>query len=522
MTIVDMVIRNARRFPNQLAFVEICPNKNFRKEVTWKEFADRVNRLANALLKMGIGRGDKVLHMMMNSVNWLEAYFAVIKTGAVVVPLNFRFVSSQIKYCADTVEPKVFIFDCNFTDRVAPIQSELKSVNDYIFVGKDAPKGARKYEELLAEAPVAPVDAGLTGDDDCAIYFTSGTTGTPKATLLNHRNMTATAMHENYAHRETSRDNFLLLQPLYHTGGKMHWFGFLIAGGRCTMVTGGETITPKLIMETISRERITEVMLLVPWIQDLVTSMDKGEIKLEDYDVSSWKLMHSGAQPIPPTLIRHWKGWFMHVAYETHYGLTESAGPCIHLLPENLSRVGAIGFPMLELDARIVDDHNNDVPHGTVGEIILNGDNIMTGYYKNPEETAKTLIDGWLHTGDLGKMEPDGCIAFVDRKKDLIITGGENIYPWEIEELFHSHYKVADAALIGIPDTRLGEVAIAVIQPKANSNLTEHEFRQYFESKLPKYQWPRAVIFDQVPRNPTGKIEKVKLREKYNNYKWQK
>lgn len=380
----------------------------------------------------------------------------------------------------------------------------------------------KEYEKLFASASTEPVDAGLTGDDDCAIYFTSGTTGTPKATLLSHKNMSATAMHENYAHHETSRDNFLLLQPLYHTGGKMHWFGFLIVGGRCTMLTGGERINAKLILETISKERITEVMLLVPWIQDLVTALDRGELKLEDYDVSCWKLMHSGAQPIPPTLIRHWKGWFLHVNYETHFGLTESAGPCIHLFPENIHRVGAIGFPMLELDARVVDENNNDVPYGKVGEIILKGDNIMKGYYHNPTETAKTIIDGWLHTGDMGKMEPDGCITFVDRKKDLVITGGENIYPWEIEELFHGHPEVADAALIGIPDTRLGEVAIAVIQPKANSNLTEKEFREYFESQLPKYQWPRAVIFDQVPRNPTGKIEKPKLREKYRDYKWQK
>jgi acyl-CoA synthetase (AMP-forming)/AMP-acid ligase II len=522
MTIVDMVTRNARRFPNQLAFVEICPSKKFRRQMTWKEFDDRVNRLANVLSKMGLRKGDKVLHLMMNSINWLEAYFGVIKTGAIVVPLNFRFIGSQIKYCADTVEPKIFIFDDNFTERVVPLQSQLKTVNEYIFIGQDAPKSAREYEKLLIAAPVESVDAGLTGDDRCAVYFTSGTTGTPKATLLSHRNMSATAMHENYAHRDSSRDYFLLLQPLYHTGGKMHWFGFLIAGGRCTIVTGGEKITARLILETISRERITEVMLLVPWIQDLVTSMDKGEIKLEDYDVSCWKLMHSGAQPIPPSLIRHWKGWFMNVAYETHYGLTETAGPCIHLLPENLSRVGAIGFPVLELDARIVDEHNNDVPYGTVGEIILKGNNIMIGYYENPEETAKTLIDGWLHTGDLGKMDPDGCITFLDRKKDLVITGGENIYPWEIEKFFHSHPKVADATLIGIPDTRLGEVALAVIQPKEGSNLTEQEFRQYCESKLPKYQWPRAVIFDQVPRSPTGKIEKLKLKEKYNNYKWYK
>ena len=522
MTISDMVSRNARKYPNQLAFVELCPSKNFRKEITWHEFDDRINRVANALLKMGLRKGDKVLHLMMNSVPWLETYFGVIRAGGWIIPLNYRFIGSQIKYCADVAEPKFFILDDNFTDTVMPVCSEMKTIKDYIFIGKNVPQGMHEYEQLIAGASSAPVNIDLPEDDGCAIYFTSGTTGAPKATVLTHRNMVATAMHENHAHRENSRDNFLLLQPLYHTGGKMHWFGSLIVGGRCTIITGGERISAQLILETISREKITEIMLLVPWIQDLVTALDKGELKLDNFDVSSLKLMHSGAQPIPPTLIRHWKGWFLHAGYETHYGLTESAGPCVHLLPENIERVGALGWPMLELDARIVDDKDNDVPFGVVGELILKGDNIMKEYYKNPEQTAQALKGGWLHTGDMAKMEPDGCLTFVDRKKDLVITGGENIYPWEIEELFHAHPKVADAALIGIPDERLGEVALAIIQPKANVAITEQEFKEYYEPRLPKYQWPRAVIFDRIPRNPTGKIEKPQIRNKYRNYKWQK
>ena len=221
-----MVSRNARKFPNQLAFVELCPSKNIRNELTWKEFDDRVNRLSHALMGMGIRKGDRVLHLMMNSMSWLEAYFAAIRIGACVVPLNYRFISSQVKYCADVSEPKILILDDHFTNVVTPIRSELKTVEDYIFMGKDIPPGMHEYENLIARSPPARVNVDLAGDDECAIYFTSGTTGPPKAAVLAHRTMVATAMHEHHAHGETSRDNFLLLQPLYHTGGKMHWFGF--------------------------------------------------------------------------------------------------------------------------------------------------------------------------------------------------------------------------------------------------------------------------------------------------------
>jgi len=370
------------------------------------------------------------------------------------------------------------------------------------------------FEEVIAKASSKPLEVELTGEDECGLYFTSGTTGVPKATLLTHRNMESVAIHENYAHRETNNDNFLLLQPLYHTGGKMHWFGNLIVGARATMIVG-EKITPKLIFETIQNEKATITMLLVLWIQDMVSALDSGELKLEDYDLSSWRLMHSGAQPIPPSLVRHWKEYLTNVQYETHFGLTESTGPCIHLGVENMRKLGAIGRPNLNLDARVVNEKDEDVAPGEVGELILKGDNVMKEYYKNPEKTAETLRNGWLHTGDMVKMDSDGFIYFVDRKKDVVISGGENIYPAEIEDLLHALPKINDAAVIGIPDERLGEIAAAIIEPKPDVVLTEEEVKEFYEPRLAKYMWPRRIIFDKVPRNPTGKIEKPKLREKY-------
>ena len=520
MNIIEMLTRNARLYPDAPALSEIQPNKEIKHTITWKEFEGRVNRAANLLLGFGVKKGDRVAHLMMNSINWLEAYFGILKTGALAVPLNFRFIGDQIKYCLDLAEPKVMILDQWFRDRIDAIRNDLTGLDDYIFAGPNPPRGMAAFEKEMDRSSAEPTDLELSPDDECALYFTSGTTGDPKAALLTHRNLETAAIYENYAHRQTVKDHFLLLQPLYHTGGKIHWFGNLIVGARCSLFTGGINLTPKLILESIQNEKITEVMLLVPWIQDMLTALECGELKVKDYDLSSWRLMYSGAQPVAPSLIRRWKEHFKNVQYETLYGLTESTGPCIHTGLDNLPKLESIGRAYLNLDARVVDDQDEDIPFGQVGELILRGDNVMKEYYKNPEKTAETLRNGWLHTGDLVKMDDEGFIYFIDRKKDMVISGGENIFPAEIEDLLHTQPNVHDVAVIGIPDDRLGEVAIAIIEPKPGQNLTEKEIKRFYEPLLPKYCWPRLIIFDTIPRNPTGKIEKPKLRQKFAHLEW--
>jgi len=520
MTITEILARNARLYPNSTALTEITPSKNLKRTITWKEFDDNANRVANALIERGIKKGDVVIHLMMNSIKWLEAYFGILKTGAMAAPLNFRFISRQIKYCVDIAEPKIMILDSDFAERVEEIRSELPTIKHYIFLGENMPEGMEGYDDVLAKSSPTPPDVKLGSEDEAGLYFTSGTTGEPKATLLCHRSLEHVAVNENFSHRETRKDCFLLIQPLYHTGGKMHWFGSFIAGARAVMTTGGERVTAELILDTISKEKITLCMLLVPWLQDIVTALDRGNLKLEDYDVSSLRLVHSGAQPIPPVLVRRFLKYFPNIDYEENYGLTESAGPCMHLGLENIHKLGSMGYPRLNLDARIVDDKGEDVPIGTVGEMILKGNHIMKEYYKNPEKTAETLKDGWLYTGDLVKQDEDGFIYYIDRKKDLIISGGENIFPVDLESVLIGQPKVKDVAIIGIPDERYGEVVAAVVQPKAGVDLTEEEMRAYFEPQLPKYAWPRIILFGDVPRNPTGKIEKPKLRERYADVRW--
>jgi acyl-CoA synthetase (AMP-forming)/AMP-acid ligase II len=520
MTITEILARNARLYPDSTALIEITPSKNLRKTITWKEFNDRANKVANALIERGIKKGDVVMHLMMNSICWLEAYFGILKTGAMAAPLNFRFISRQIKYCVDIAEPKIMILDQDFSQRVEEIRSDLATVKHYIFVGQNVPEGMEAYEDVLSKASAAPPDIQLSGEDEAGLYFTSGTTGDPKATLLCHRSLEHTAVNENYSHRETRKDCFLLIQPLYHTGGKMHWFGSLIAGARAVMTTGGERVTAPLILETISKEKISLCMLLVPWLQDIVTALDRGDLKLSDYDVSSLRLVHSGAQPIPPVLVRRFLKFFPNIDYEENYGLTESSGPCMHLGLENIHKLGSFGYPRLNLDARVINDKGEDVPAGTVGELLLKGNHIMKEYYKNPEQTAQTLKNGWLYTGDLVRQDEEGFISYIDRKKDLIISGGENIFPVDLEAVLIGQPKVKDVAIIGIPDDRYGEVVAAVVQPKEGVDLTEEEMRSYFEPQLPKYAWPRLILFGDVPRNPTGKIEKPKLREKYADVRW--
>ncbi len=313
-------------------------------------------------------------------------------------------------------------------------------------------------------------------------------------------------------HRQTREDNFLCIPPLYHTGAKMHWFGSFLAGSRAVLLRG---VKPEWVFRAVSEEKITIVWLLVPWAQDILDAVERGDLKLKDYQLDQWRLMHIGAQPVPPSLVRRWREHFPTHDYDTNYGLSESIGPgCVHLGLENIHKVGAIGKPGYQWEIRIVDENGAPVKQGDVGELCVKGDGVMKGYYKNPEATAEILKDGWLFTGDMARMDEDGFVYLVDRKKDVIITGGENIYPVQIEDFLRTHEAIKDAAVIGLPDHRLGEIVAAVIELKPGFAGSEAEMAKFCEA-LPRYKRPRKIFFEQVPRNPTGKIEKPKLREKY-------
>ncbi len=515
MLITEILARNARVYGDETALIEREPAQNRRAEITWLEFDRQSNQLANALMARGIQKDDRVVHLMTNCIEWLPIYFGILRTGAWAVPLNFRFEAPTIQTCVETAEAKAFIFGPEFIDRINAVKDRLdRSVHTYVFVGPDAqcPDYAHSYPQFIASAATSDPEVAIEITDSAGLYFTSGTTGDPKATLLTHRNLEAACIVENHHHRQTHDDNFLCIPPLYHTGAKMHWFGNFMVGAKAVILKG---IEPRWILEAISEERVTLVWLLVPWALDLLFAIESGDLKLKNYNLDQWRLMHIGAQPVPPSLIKEWIKIFPHHQYDTNYGLTESTGPgCVHLGMKNMHKVGAVGIPGFDWEYKIVDDQLNPLPQGEPGELLVKGPGVMKCYYRNPEATAQAIKSGWLLTGDIAKVDEDGFIWLVDRKKDVIITGGENVYPVEIEDFLQGHPKIQDVAVIGLPSLRLGEIATAIIKLKPGQELSKDEIRAYCKT-LPRYKRPRKFFFDDVPRNPTGKIEKPKLRKKY-------
>lgn len=533
MPITDFLENNARNYGNDIALVEVNPEvkevvrktwkeyelmepnptASYRREITWAVFNEKANRFANMLIGRGVKKNDKVAILLMNCLEWLPIYFGILKAGAIAVPLNYRYSSDEIAYCLDKADIDILVFGPEFIGRVEEIAEEISEHRLLFYVGSSCPSFAEDYSELTANSSSISPNMILSDQDNAAIYFSSGTTGFPKAILHNHESLMHAAKVEQNHHGQTKEDVFLCIPPLYHTGAKMHWFGSLISGGKAVLLKG---TTPASILETVSNEHCSIVWLLVPWAQDILEALDSGELKMEDYDLSQWRLMHIGAQPVPKSLVRHWKDYFPNHLYDTNYGLSESIGPgAVHLGVDHIDKVGAIGVPGYGWQAKIIAENGEEVKRGEVGELCLKGPGVMTCYYNDPQATADVLKGDWLLTGDMAMQDEDGFYYLVDRKKDVIITGGENLYPVQIEDFIRGMDAVHDVAVIGLADKRLGEIAAAVIEVKPGYSLSEEEVNKFCYS-LPRYKRPRKIIFAEIPRNPTGKIEKPVLRKRYN------
>ena len=432
--------------------IEPTPFVHYRREITWSVFDEKANRFANLLLSRGVKRGDKVAILLMNCLEWLPIYFGILKAGALAVPLNFRYSADEIEYCVNKSDTDVLVFGPEFIGRVEEIADSVSKNRLLFFVGDGCPSFAESYAHQTANCSGMAPNVEISDQDDAAIYFSSGTTGFPKAILHNHESLMHACKVEQKHHGQTHDDVFLCIPPLYHTGAKMHWFGSLLTGSKAVLLKG---VSPKTILETVSNEKCTIVWLLVPWAQDILVELDSGRLKPDDYELSQWRLMHIGAQPVPQSLIRRWKEYFK-------------------------------------------------------------GPGVMKCYYNDEEATKEVLHGDWLYTGDMAEMDEDGFIYLVDRKKDVIISGGENLYPVQIENYLSKHEAVKDVAVIGLKDDRLGEIAAAIIELVPGAVCTEDEMNEFCKG-LPRYKRPRKIFFADVPRNPTGKIEKPKLRKMYQS-----
>ncbi len=507
---------NASKFPNREFLIESFPSKKVRRALTWKELDDQTNKVANFLIKeCGIKKGDVVQHLMMNSIEWYITYMAVLKAGAVISPLNFRFASGDIKYACDVTKSKVFILGDGFVPRVEPIMKEMPYVTQYICVGDNVPASMKSYKQIMEKGDTADVLVDTKDDDMAELMFTSGTTGAPKPVCHTHETLFYIGIGNALTYNLGYNSVYLAPHPFYHSGTLFLSYPCFIAAGKILMAM---EIQPEFYLRSLADEKCTGGWNTVPTWSDVLNAIKSGAVNLKDYDLSALRHIEIGAQPVPYVLLEDSKKIFPNLPIANIYGITEGGGGGLtNCYDEDIMRKpGSIGKATVFMEAKVVDGNGNECKAREVGELLMKGPRLMKEYAYNPEMTAKTITDGWLHTGDLAYIDEEGYIFFADRAKDLIIRGGENIFPAEIEDCLRKHPKVQDIAVLGYPHPRLVEIVMAIIQTKPGQTLTDQEVLDFVKEKgLAKYKWPEKMVYTDIPRNPAGKIEKPKLRDIY-------
>jgi fatty-acyl-CoA synthase len=472
---------------------------------TYRELNERANRLANALKALGVGYGDRVGLLALNEPEFYDLYFGLGKIGAILVPVNYRLAGPEIQFILSDCAPKVFVLGQEYRDIVDSIRSDIPT-KELIILSDTPPEWAKSYETVLSGA--SPEEPEITGGDDdtLTILYTSGTTGRPKGAELTHNYYYWSSVNIMSTLSNLGESNLVAL-PLFHIGA--------LSGPPLYVYTGGKTVLlrsldPKRFLELLQEEKITgfgsvpALLDILKWVPDF-----------EKYDWSSVKIILVYAAPVPVTLIKEYAA--VGIQVRQLYGLTEGNTATVLDSENALTKAGSCGKPFFHADIRVVDDEGRDTGPEVKGEVLLRTPNIMKGYWNRPEETAKTIKDGWLYTGDVGRLDKDGFLYIMDRKKDMIISGGENIYPAEVEDALLAHPKIADVGVIGYPHEKWGEAVKAVVVVKPGETLTEPELIDWCQGKIGRFKIPKAVIFtDAIPRTPTGKILKRVLRDTYN------
>lgn len=478
------------------------------RRFSFSELNARANRFAHTAQNEGIGKGDRVAILMMNSVEFLEAFFGLAKIGAIVVPLNWRLVADELEYIIANAGAKMLLFSSEYSEQAIALQARTTPINSWIEVGESACSApfVRNYDELVSAASTLEPVLAADGDDLLFIMYTSGTTGLPKGVVHSHNTMTWALITITSTADARFKDRYILALPMFHVGALTPVLANIYRGISTVVM---RQFVPKIMWELIESERIT-ITLAVPAMLNFMLQVPN----FEQYDYSQLRWIMSGATPVPVTLMQR----YAELGIEIHqvYGLTESAGAgCVVSPDDALSRIGTTGKAFFHTEVRVVDASGRDVAPGEPGEVIIRAPHNMLGYWNNPVATAETIRDGWLHTGDIALMDADGFITIHDRIKDMLISGGENVYPAEIEDTILGLDGVSEVAVIGQASERWGESPLAIVVRK-NESLSAAQILQYCDGRLARFKLPKAVEFvSEIPRNPTGKALKRILREQF-------
>ncbi|OEH94012.1 long-chain-fatty-acid--CoA ligase [Bacillus solimangrovi] len=502
MDIGSLLEQTARNNPSKLAIT--CEDRNYN----YCDFNKQVNRLANGLLNLDIQKGDKVALMMKNSDFFVFSYFAAAKIGAVVVPVNFRLTAIEVNYILQQSESVLVICDNEF-EELFPKATENTNVRSIITIGEPENDRHLAYHYVLSTNDQDP-EVHVLETDDLEILYTSGTTGRPKGALFDHRrifNVNLTMITSMGINKD---DRFLHIAPLFHSA-QLNLF--LVTG----VILGASHVIhrefrPETTLEAIEKYKITH-FFGVPAMYNFLLQVPN----VDDYDVSSIVRCGYGAAPMAPEIVRQSMQLFETDRFFNLCGLTEAGPGGIGLGPEgHKNHIGKGGKPFFLTEARVVNELGQDVEVGEVGEFLLRGETIMKGYYNKPEETKQAIREGWLYTGDLAKVDEEGHITLVDRKKDMIISGGENIYSIEVEQVMYEHPQVLEVAVVGTPHEIWGEIVTAIVVPKKGEIINEQELLDFCREKLAGYKIPKKVMMmEQLPRNASGKTLKYKLRNQF-------
>jgi fatty-acyl-CoA synthase len=477
------------------------------KRFTYAQFNKRVNQLVHSLIGIGVRKGDRVNVLLYNSNEMLEVLFACAKLGAIFVPINFRLSVEEIEYIVADSGAHHLVYD----ERTKPLVDGLRQyktrITDYIHVGNQPHEQDHTYEELLTASSVKEPNYVVGHDDIVMMMYTSGTTGRPKGAMLSHGNIQWNTINYITFLSLGKEDTTFTVAPLFHVGGlNIFTVPILYIGGTVYI---DDQFDPQRTLEVIESEKISTLFLVPAMWQSL-----SEVVNFNDYDTSSLRLSLSGGAPCPITIIEFFQK--RQVKFYEGFGLTESS-PLVSLLDsKNATRKnGSVGKPPVHIDVRIVDPNDQDVPVGSVGELLVHGPSVMVGYWNKPDATKETIRNGWLYTGDLAKFDDEGFIYIVDRKKDMIITGGENVYPIEVEQTLYRHPKIKEVAVIGYPDEKWGESVKAIVSlHDEQQHLSLEELREFLDGKLARFKMPKRLeVVPALPRNATGKILKTLLRK---------